>query len=58
MRAALLFLLAMTGCQAATDVTVIKLAHGLDASHPVHKSMVFMADTLAAMSSGSMRIDI
>jgi tripartite ATP-independent transporter DctP family solute receptor len=58
MRTALLFLLAMTGCRAVTDVTVIRLGHGLDASHPVHRSMVFMADTLAALSSGSMRVDI
>lgn len=56
-----LILLALTflfSCAAKSDVTVIKLAHGLDPSHPVHKAMVFMAEKLKEKSNGKMRIDI
>lgn len=37
---------------------MLKLAHELDTSHPVHKGMVFMAEKLAAISQGRMRVDI
>ena len=53
-----LLLFLATGCAGEDDVTVIKLGHGLDTSHPVHKAMVFMADRLAENSGGTMRIDI
>ncbi len=46
------------GCAATTSVKTIKLAHGLDISHPVHKGMVFMAQELARISDGKMRVDI
>jgi tripartite ATP-independent transporter DctP family solute receptor len=39
-------------------VTAIKLAHGLDISHPVHKGMVYFAEQVAERSNGQMRIDI
>lgn len=51
-----LFLLA--GCSVQSDVTVIKLGHGLDPTHPVHKGMVFMAARVAEKSAGKMRIEI
>ncbi|NOX65688.1 MAG: TRAP transporter substrate-binding protein [Chlorobi bacterium] len=57
----ILILLALTflfSCAVKSDVTVIKLAHGLDPSHPVHKAMVFMAEKLKEKSNGKMRIDI
>ncbi len=47
-----------TGCQADNDVRVIKLGHGLDISHPVHKAMVFMAERLAEKSKGKVKLDI
>lgn len=50
--------LAFCGCEEANDTTVIKLAHGLDRSHPVHKAMVFMGERLDEKSSGSMSLDI
>ena len=50
--------LLMAGCGAQREVRVIKLAHGLDASHPVHKAMAHMAKRLAEKSGGTMRIDI
>ncbi|WP_421876806.1 TRAP transporter substrate-binding protein [Marinoscillum sp.] len=36
----------------------LKLAHGLDVSHPVHTGMVYMADRLAEISDGQMTIKI
>lgn len=38
--------------------TVLKLAHALDQSHPVHAAMEFMATRLTLLSSGSMEIQI
>ena len=46
------------GCRGTQDVKVLKLAHALDVSHPVHRGMEFMAQKLAEKSGGKMRIDI
>lgn len=56
----LVFSLLLLGvsCRSSDDVTVLKLAHGLDVSHPVHNGMVHMAEQLDELSGGSMRIDI
>lgn len=40
------------------DIKVLKLAHGLDTVHPVHKAMVFMAERAKEKSAGKLRIDI
>lgn len=48
----------LLGCETDTEVREIKLAHGLDISHPVHKGMVFMKERLAEKSGGTMIIDI
>lgn len=45
-------------CGEGDQVTVLKLAHGLDPSHSVHKGMVFMAEKVYEKSDGHMRIDI
>lgn len=45
-------------CIKQNDITVIKLAHVLDTSHPVHNGMVFMAKKVAEKSAGKMRVDI
>ncbi len=50
--------LLLSGCGQRSDVTVIKLGHGLDPTHPVHEAMVFMAERLDETSGGKMRIDI
>ena len=56
---ALLLIVALTACQGGGKQAVqLKLAHGLDPSHPVHKAMVFMADTLASISKGKMTMEI
>lgn len=53
-----LLLLLFLGCQKQSHVRVIKLAHVLDPTHPVHQGMVFMAERLTEKSGGKMRIDI
>jgi len=47
-----------SGCTNEGSVKVIKLAHILNVTHPVHKAMVFMADKVAEKSGGKMRVDI
>jgi tripartite ATP-independent transporter DctP family solute receptor len=46
------------GCGGGRDTAVIKLAHGLDVSHPVHRAMVRMGEIVAEDSGGSVRIDV
>ena len=46
------------GCTEKSKTRVIKLGHGLDTSHPVHKAMLFMGERLEEKSGGTMRIDI
>lgn len=51
-------ILIVLGCGDSGDTAVIKLAHGLDVTHPVHRAMVRMAEIVAEDSGGSVRIDI
>lgn len=53
-----LFLCLLPACKGTGDITVLKLAHGLDPSHPVHKGMAYMAERIAEKSGGTMRMDI
>jgi len=39
-------------------VIVLKLGHGLDNKHPVHKAMEFMADRVEEKSGGTLRVEI
>ncbi|MFV0593724.1 MAG: TRAP transporter substrate-binding protein [Draconibacterium sp.] len=55
---ALLSLTIVMGCNNAGHHKVLKLAHGLDPTHPVHKGMEFMAKRLAEKSNGELTIDI
>lgn len=45
-------------CGNVDDTAILKLAHGLDRTHPVHVSMEYMAKLVSERSNGSMRIDI
>ncbi|WP_234570754.1 TRAP transporter substrate-binding protein [Rhodohalobacter sp. 614A] len=45
-------------CGSESDVRVLKLGHGLDNTHSVHKAMEFMAKRVHEESNGKMRIDI
>jgi tripartite ATP-independent transporter DctP family solute receptor len=51
-------LLFLFGCKDGSDQKVLKLAHGLDPTHPVHKGMEFMAERLAEKSGGKLKLDI
>jgi tripartite ATP-independent transporter DctP family solute receptor len=49
--------LLLAGCL-DEDQTVIKLAHALDVTHPVHRAMAFMSERVGELSGGEMRIDM
>jgi len=51
-------MLLIAGCGNQQQGTVLKLAHGLDPSHPVHSAMVYMADRCKEISKGELTIDI
>jgi len=46
------------GCSQKQQGRVLKLAHGLDPSHPVHSAMVYMADRCKEISGGELTIEI
>lgn len=51
-------LLLLLGCAEISDTKTLKLAHGLDVTHPVHKGMEYMAERLAEKSGGELQIEI
>ncbi len=51
-------LLVLSSCSTQKQGKALKLAHGLDPTHPVHKAMVFMADRCKEISGGELTIDI
>lgn len=56
-----LALVMSVGCKkedTAKPEVVLKLAHSLDVTHPVHKAMVYMAEKVAEKSSGRMAVEI
>lgn len=53
-----LSLLVLGSCGEISETTSLKLAHGLDVQHPVHKGMEFMAERLAEKSNGQLQIEI
>lgn len=56
-----IFLLAiglLLGCGETSAVKQLKLAHGLDVTHPVHQGMVYMADKVKKKSGGQLEIEI
>lgn len=54
----LLVVFLFSSCAKTTESRVIKLAHGLDVNHSVHKAMLKMADDLEKISGGKMSIKI
>lgn len=48
----------LVSCKNVSDVRTLKLAHGLDPSHSVHKGMVFMAERVEEKSGGRLRMEI
>lgn len=58
---AFLLFLGLTMLSACTDISgtrSIKLAHGLDTNHPVHKGMEFLARRVAEKSEGKLLVEI
>ncbi len=45
-------------CKHDNSSMVLKLAHGLDTEHPVHLSMVYMAEIIEQESGGRLKINI
>ena len=54
----LMVLILMMSCRDTDSVKRIRLAHGLDINHSVHKAMVKMGEDLAELSNGSLRLEI
>ena len=54
----LLCLVNLIGCSSQDNVKVLKLAHILDTTHPVHKGLAFLAEKTNEFSDGKMRIEI
>lgn len=55
----LIFLvLLLNSCNSGEKGKVLKLAHGLDINHPVHKGMVYMQEVLKNKSDGKLKIEI
>lgn len=48
----------LVSCGGRDAVVVLKVAHVLDRSAPVHQAMVVMGERLEALSNGTMRLDI
>jgi tripartite ATP-independent transporter DctP family solute receptor len=53
-----LFVFDLSGCGKKSDVTELKIGHSLDVEHPVHKSLVFMAEKLEKKSAGKVILKI
>lgn len=51
-------LVLLSNCKIQDDKKVLKLAHGLDVSHSVHKGMVYMAEQLKKKSDGHLQIRV
>ncbi|QXD14450.1 TRAP transporter substrate-binding protein [Rhodocaloribacter litoris] len=54
----LVLIFVLAGCSGRTGVRVIKLGHGLDPTHPVHRAMEYMGERLVELSGGTMRLQI
>jgi len=54
----LIVTLLIPGCVTKTGVKKIKLGHGLDQSHPVHKAMVYLAERAKEKSNGQLLISV
>lgn len=48
----------LSGCHQSNKITTLKLAHGLDVNHSVHKAMIFMGEQLTEKSGGKMKLEV
>ena len=51
-------LLMLFGCKGTDGIKYIRLAHGLDINHSVHKAMIKMGKDVAELSDGTLQIEI
>ncbi|MEO0733073.1 MAG: TRAP transporter substrate-binding protein [Bacteroidota bacterium] len=56
--APLLLLCCLTACGGVGETETLRLAHGLNVTHPVHVGMVRMSEVLDSVSAGKMQIEI
>ena len=54
----LIISLALVGCGHRSGPVVLKMAHGLNEQHPVHKGMVYMAQKVMELSDSTLTIQI
>ena len=54
----LLLAIFLVGCSEANKIKIIKIAHGLDVNHSVHKAMVELGKDLEKRSGGKMKLQI
>lgn len=54
----LLFMTSLSNCEELTENRTIRLGHGLDVSHPVHKAMEFMGEKVNEKSEGKLQFRI
>jgi tripartite ATP-independent transporter DctP family solute receptor len=47
----------LSGCIVASDTNILKLAHGLDPSHPVSQAMEYLAERCDEVSDGKLQIE-
>ena len=50
--------LVLGSCAHKKDVKILRLAHGLDTKHPVHKAMVLLGKRLEEKSNGKLKVKI
>ena len=53
-----ILVLLMTSCRGNSEITELKLAHGLATDHPVHKAVEYMVKRVDELSEGKLIIDI
>ena len=58
LRLFLFLTLALVGCNKNENKRIVRLGHGLDVTHSVHKAMIKADEILNEISSGKMRIQI
>lgn len=54
----LLVSITFSSCGKVTGVKKLKIGHGLDQSHPVHKAMLYLAEKAQEKSNGSLQISV
>ena len=54
----ILLSLTVISCNTEDETEIIRLGHGLDTSHSVHKAMVYMAERVEEKSDGALKIKI